>query len=125
MAVRQMGWQVAFGAFEPKTSTGTFKIYRIAGNATYAFNKNIAVLGGVNFTKASEEGSNFLKIEPDIGFQAGLGFQFTESFGFDLKYVEYKLKFVTPQASINGVLSGRVTNSFKIAGPEAVFHFTF
>lgn len=117
LPIQQLGWTGnVFYIHFPKEGEGdgTSGMMRLDGNLAYAINEIVSIKGGINLSKlVSGTGSD--KFSPSIGFQAGLGTQFTSNLGLDLNYVQ-----MNQTASIEGI-----SVDLKLSGFELALHGTF
>lgn len=112
LPVQQLGWTVD-GAYlsnlkmkDPDSSSSvTWSAARLSGNLGYAFTEMLNVKGGINLTKMVS-GTSADKFSPSLGFQAGLGVQFTPNFGLDVNYLQMNQTLSILGTSVDAVMTG-------------------
>lgn len=117
LPVQQLGWVMnAFYIHFPKEGTDSMDhgMARLDGSLAYAFTEVLNVKGGLNLSKLVA-GSGADKYSPAVGFQAGVGVQFTSNLGLDLNYVQ-----MNQTASVEGL-----SVDLKLSGFELALHGTF
>jgi hypothetical protein len=87
LPVQAFGWTANVAYLEVKNDGTTGGIYRVDGNAAYAFSSLVNVKGGLNLSKLTNTDSS-TEFKPAIGLQANVGFQITKNFGVDLGYTQ-------------------------------------
>jgi len=114
LPVQRFGWTANVAYLEVKNDGTTGGIYRVDGNAAYAFSSLVNVKGGLNVCKLTDTSSS-IDFQPAIGLQANVGFQITKNFGLDLGYTQ-----MNQTASENDV-----DVKFKMSGFEVGVNGTF
>ena len=86
LPVQSVGFvgQFAFLRINPDDSTNNIEMLRLEVNAAFAMNEMLYLKGGINLPRIVTK--EIKDIDGEIGFQAGLGFQFTQNIGLDLSY---------------------------------------
>ena len=122
LPVQQLGWTVDAAYLTnlkmtdktDSSSSVTWNAARVSGNLGYAFTDMLNAKGGINLTKmvSGELSSSFT---PSLGFQAGVGVQFTPNLGLDVNYV-----YMNQTLSIIGTTVDAV-----MSGAEVALHGTF
>lgn len=78
----------AFATYQNFAMDGTdMRNMRLSGNATYGFDPQLYVYGGVNWGKYYGSGTVESNISSGIGFQGGVGFKIVEQARLEMEYV--------------------------------------
>ena len=120
--VQQIGWSTNAAIMELKNES-TVKVWRADGNLGYAFNPNVLVKAGLNLSNMRNKEAD-ATYKPNIGAQAGFGFQFNKNLGLDLSYVIMR-QTIVGDITTNGVKTGELEIDGTLSGTELALTGTF
>lgn len=86
LPVQSLGFvgQLAYVSINPDEASLNLDMIRVEGNLGYAINQTVYLKAGVNLPSILTK--EFKQLDEQIGFQAGLGLQFTQNLGIELNY---------------------------------------
>lgn len=86
LPVQSLGFvgQLAYVSINPDESSLNLDLIRVEGNLGYAINQMFYLKGGLNLPSIMTK--EFKELDEQIGYQAGLGIQFTKNLGVELNY---------------------------------------
>lgn len=113
LPVQDLGWTTNLAYLDMRNNGGSAGMARLDGNLAYAFKPMVNIKGGLNVSKMVSGALTQLNV--GIGFQAGVGFQFTQNFGIDAGYSQMN----------QSLSSGGQTATIRESGPEIGLNATF
>ncbi len=123
LPIQQLGWTASLAALQLAVDEDELSMLRADGNVGYAINSYFNIKAGLNISNIKTNDSE-ASFKPDIGTQAGIGFQFNKNFGLDINYVITK-QFVTVEKKFNNVVSGKSRFTPEQTGTEIALTGTF
>ena len=99
-------------------STDRTEVVRFAGSAAYAFNSNVHIFGGANYSTVTEDEDDI--VSPSVGLQLGVGVQATKNLGVNAGYILMRQDVDYINTSLQ-----RVDGTISWSGPELAIHGTF
>lgn len=98
---------------------GNIGAMRVDANLAYTFQERFSAYAGGNANKFMIGSKNIRDFSTGFGWQAGLGFQFNQTFGFDVQYVETRNSRSLTRNGTQG------NTDLRISGLEFIGHMTF
>ncbi|MGE0632781.1 MAG: hypothetical protein AB7O96_10250 [Pseudobdellovibrionaceae bacterium] len=95
LPINDLGWTTNLAYIQSKYAAIDIGAIRADGNFALAFTKSFNAKIGINFTKFLEM-ATVKNFRPNLGYQAGVGYQFYKNFSADLAYVQMAASGDTP-----------------------------
>jgi hypothetical protein len=83
---RGLGYKSLFSIYEIRINGSSVNLLKGAADLTYGLNKNFFTFAGLNASKFRSNDSDLNNLDPNVGYQFGLGLKLTSRLGFDFGY---------------------------------------